>query len=76
VIRKKKSYEAIYNLHVVSNSSILVDNCSSDMRVFANTNRNAAFSSQKPPISIRLQHTNQKTNTEVSIASQAKVESY
>jgi hypothetical protein len=45
------------------------------MRILANTNRNAAFGSQKPPISIRLQQNNQNTNNEFSIANQVKEES-
>lgn len=43
------------DLHIVSNSSIFVDNCSLNVRVLPNTNWDAAFCSQKHPVSIRLE---------------------
>lgn len=61
-----------YNLDIFPNSSILVNNCPFDMRVPAYTNWNTAFGSQKPLISLRLEHNNQKTNVAVRTASQTK----
>jgi hypothetical protein len=49
------SWMILYNLHIFSNSSILVNNCSFDMGVSANTNWNTAFNSQKTFISFCLE---------------------
>lgn len=46
--------EKIQYLHVVPNTSILVNNSSFDVRVLANANRNTTLCRQKPPVSISL----------------------
>ena len=48
-------YRDFSNLHIVANTSILVNYGSFDVRVLPNTNWNATLCSQKPPVSIRLQ---------------------
>ena len=48
-------------LYIVSNTSILVDDCFLDVRVLANTNWNTSFSYQKPSVCISLVSEETKT---------------
>lgn len=47
-------------LHIVSYACILVNDCSFDVSVLPNTNRNTTFCSKKLPVSISLEHKNNK----------------